>query len=200
MTPPQQRRARLRTQAALGTIGVLLCIGTVSASYAAYQDSVNIVIGSEAVVGNPHTFQLQLQNGEGAWVTAGSAADSVLVATVPDATVSTARLTEFSVPFRLQANSPVGSVTPQILAPSSCTERCAALFGRLRFTIFNDGVLVASGTSADDFNSLAGREFLAIQPDEPHLLTLQATLDRDTPFMWSGSTTEITVALVGSTS
>lgn len=193
-------RPRARTKVALALTGCALVASMVSATHAAYQDRILLNAGAQAAVGNPVEFEVQVQDPAGAWQNADTEEESVARFALPDATVSTARVTEVVVPFRLQPGSPAGDVLPSLITRSGCDDRCAALFDRMLFTVLYDGVPVASGVSAAEFNAIDERQFSAAQPGDEHSLTLQFSLHPDTPFMWSGSTTELAVSLVGSSS
>ncbi|MBL3700210.1 hypothetical protein [Leucobacter luti] len=194
---PRARWARAGLQIALAATGSALLAGLVSATHAAYQDRVELNAGAAAAVGNPVEFEVQVQDTAGEWQDADTEDDSVAVVTIPDATVTTSRATEFEVRFRLQPGSPPGTVVPSLTARSGCDTRCVDLFSRLSFSVAYDGVPLAGGVTAEGFNALEGREFIDLQPGDEHTVSLQFALDPDTPPAWSGSATAVVLAFAG---
>lgn len=92
--------------------------------------------------------------------------------------------------IRIPGGAPNGDILPTLYKPSNCIGDCETVFNHLLVTPKWNGVAVSgiSRVSVADFNSRTNRAFTTAVPGTSALLTLELTLDINTPHLPFGTT------------
>lgn len=148
------------------TLAGLLAFAGVGVTSAGFSDTANLNLGGETL-GSEHAFGIEVKDASTPpnWVsTAKTVASPVSIAFNGNTnqTLGTSTARRFATTFRLQTDSPQGSVTPVIEKPAGCLDSgadlCETLLPYLRFTAwYGNQPPFATDVSMDEFNLLTNR-------------------------------------------